>query len=301
MPDKIQKKILSPAKLNLNLRVLGKREDAYHEIASVMQRIDLFDQITITLDKGKGIHVITNDPRTGDMTDNLAYRAAKILLKHVDKYIGVTIFIKKNIPIGSGLGGGSSNAASVLKELNELLHLGLNTEDLMGIGLLIGSDVPFFLFDKGHCLARGRGERLTEIGPLPEWYYVLICPDLIVSTRWAYDNLRLTKGDIHIKKSSSLKGEIWYHNQSLLKKRDWIRDIGLDEFFINDLKRVVETRYPEIKKLCDALIQEGAQFASMTGSGPCVFGVFTEREEAYAAKSRLASVYGEGVFLARPI
>lgn len=264
-------KALSPAKVNLFLKVLGKRHDGYHEILSLMQPVSLYDEVEVSVSEGCGIEVVTDSPEAPGGRENLAYRAAALFLERAGSCKRVSIIIKKRIPVGAGLGGGSSNAASVIMALDGLLETGFSDRELMDMGSRLGSDVPFF-FLKGPALARGRGEVL-ERATLPELYYVLINPGFNVPTAWVYSSLRLTK-----------KSE----NNILLYSCEVFADRGkLKDALANDLEAVTVERYPEISALKESLAEAGASGALMSGSGPTVFGVFHSREDAMRAYGAL--------------
>ena len=178
----------SPAKINLGLRVLGKRDDGYHEIETIMQMIELSDTIVIKK-RDRGIRVSCSDRKLCGKS-NLAYAAALMIKKEGGVRAGADIRVEKKIPVGSGLGGGSSNAAFVLSALNKLWELGYQRERLMEMAGCLGSDVPFFL-DGPLALAKGRGEILIPLGNPGKFYIVLVIPSLSISTEWAYKNLNL--------------------------------------------------------------------------------------------------------------
>lgn len=261
-------RLKSPAKINLNLEVLRKREDGYHEIQTVLQKISLYDILNFSLENGDGIFIETDHPSLPRGKDNLVYKAARSIFNRFGFHGGVRIRIEKRIPIGSGLGGGSSNAASTLKALNKLLGLGLSNEILMEIGSEIGADVPFFLFE-GPAIGLGIGDRLKKI-EIPQLWYILIYPNFEISTRWAYKNFLLTKRQFHLKLHTFFKNI--YDVSSILK---------------NDLEKVVSKRYPEIEMMKKALLEAGALGASMTGSGPTVFGIFENEWKTKEAFKRL--------------
>lgn len=266
-------KVLAPAKVNLFLRVLGKRPDGYHEILSLMQPVSLYDEIEISVSDGDGIEVASDSPDAPGGSENLAYRAASLFLERAGLRKRVSISVKKRIPVGAGLGGGSSDAASVIMALNGLSGSGLPDREIMEMGAGLGSDVPFF-FLKGPALARGRGEVLERVS-LPPLYYVLINPGFHVPTAWVYSSLRLTK-----------KGE----NNILLYSSEVFADReGLKKALSNDLEAVTIGRYPEISALKEKLAGAGASGALMSGSGPTVFGVFHSREDAVRAYRTLES------------
>ncbi|MFH2013318.1 MAG: 4-(cytidine 5'-diphospho)-2-C-methyl-D-erythritol kinase [Pseudomonadota bacterium] len=264
--------LISPAKVNLRLDVLGKRNDGYHEIRTLMQRIDICDELEISL-RRRGIDVLSDSRDIPQDIENIAYRAAKSILDRFNIDVGVRIFIKKKIPIAAGLGGGSSNAATTLIGLNRLLKLGLTREELIKMGVLLGADVPFFLFEKS-ALATGIGDKLQSIElPSPIWM-VLVKPKIQVSTSWAYKNLNLNIG--------LTKKE---NNISMLPSVAQLSDVV--NFLHNDLEGVTAKRYPEIQRIKEELIDKGAEGALMSGSGPSVFGIFSNKERAKKALEQL--------------
>lgn len=262
-----QRTIRSPAKINLLLRVLRKRDDGYHDIISVIQPISLYDEISIEVRSGEGVRIGCNWSEVPTDGSNLAYRAAAVFLKTVGLKRAVKIEIIKKIPVGAGLGGGSSNAAAVLIGLNDMLKAGVTQKRLMDIGVELGSDVPLFML-RGPVVATGRGEVLRRI-ELPKYQYLLINPGFSVSTAWAYANLDLTK-----------KGE----DNNLLYSEESFRALDrLPECLVNDLESVTATKYPDIPRLKRRLIELGASGALMSGSGPTVFGVYNSHVEAAKA------------------
>ncbi|MDY6853416.1 MAG: 4-(cytidine 5'-diphospho)-2-C-methyl-D-erythritol kinase [Thermodesulfobacteriota bacterium] len=264
-------RLVSPAKVNLRLDVLYKRDDGYHEIRTILQRISLCDEVEISLKKG-GIDISSEGIECPQYTDNIAYHAAKMILDRLKGDTGVRILIKKKIPIASGLGGGSSNAAATLIGMNRILKLGLTKRELMDMGTQLGADVPFFICQKP-SLATGIGDRLkTIVLPSPMWM-VLVNPKIRVSTAWAYEslNIGLTK-----KKN----------NISMLTPFIGISDVV--DFLYNDLEAVTIKRFPEVQKIKEELIDKGAAGALMSGSGPTVFGIFFHREMAEKAFHRLS-------------
>jgi 4-diphosphocytidyl-2-C-methyl-D-erythritol kinase len=257
----------SPAKINLCLSVLGRRPDGYHDVEMLMQMVGLFDEVTVSLG-GPGISVTCDSHAVPSGEENIAWKAAKAMLRFSGKDVGLVIKIKKNIPVAAGLGGGSGNAAAVLAALNRLVGIGLDRDRLAEIGAGIGMDVPFFFFGPT-ALAQGRGEILTELPPLPPIPILLVNPGVETSTAWVYKNLnlRLTKkGDCN--KIARLN----------------LRNIasGLH----NDLESVTSALHPVINRIKDALLDQGAVGALMSGSGPTVFGIFeTEAACRVAADS----------------
>jgi 4-diphosphocytidyl-2-C-methyl-D-erythritol kinase len=276
----------SPAKVNLRLEILKKREDGYHELKTILQKISLHDSLYFSLKQGRGISITTDHPGLPVGKSNLIYRAVQSVLEKSDYRGGVHIKIEKRIPLGAGLGGGSSNAATTLKALNQLLKTELPKRNLMSMGLKIGADIPFF-FSEGNAIASGIGERLKKID-LPVFWYVLIYPNFEVSTRWAYQNFTgLTRRQfrINIHKLLKIPNEIY-------------------RLLWNDLEEVVSKEYPQIGVMKKILYSAGALGTLMTGSGPTVFGVFPEEggaSEAYHKVKRMVRAKGWIVFIARSI
>jgi 4-diphosphocytidyl-2-C-methyl-D-erythritol kinase len=266
----------SPAKVNLGLEILKKREDGYHELRTILQKISLYDTLHFSLEKEKGISITSDHPALPIGKRNLIHQAVQSILKRSCYKGGVRIKIEKRIPLGAGLGGGSSNAATTLKALNQLLNMDLSMKELMGIGAEIGADVPFFFF-KGAAIGLGIGERLKKI-ELPALWYVLIYPNFEVSTRWAYQSFVLTKKPFHLKLQTFPR-----------------TPKGISRILQNDLEEVVSKKYPQIGVMKQIICSVGALGASMTGSGPTVFGIFQGEGNALQAYKRLKKmVKGEG-------
>jgi len=261
----------SPAKINLRLEILKKRENGYHELRTILQKISLYDHLQFSLQKGRGISIKTDHPDFPSGKRNLVYQAVQSMLKRTEHKGGVLVEIEKRIPLGAGLGGGSSNAATALKAMNQLLEANLTRRELMAIGREIGADVPFFIFE-GAAIASGIGERLRRI-ELPRLWYVLIYPNFEVSTRWAYQNFVLTRRHFR------------FSLHKLIKVQNDIFPL-----LRNDLEEVVSKEYPEINVMEKMLCSAGASGTLMTGSGPTVFGLFSEEggaSEAYEKVKRM--------------
>jgi 4-diphosphocytidyl-2-C-methyl-D-erythritol kinase len=256
----------APAKVNYRLDVLRRRADGYHDLRMVMQRIDLCDEVRVTLSSRPGIRVACGAEHVPDGEGNIAWRAADAILRATGTSAGLDIAIRKEIPVAAGLGGGSSDAAAVLLSINELLGLGLDDEKLMEIGVTIGADVPFFIFRRT-ALAEGIGEQLAPLDNLPYPWLLLINPRIPVSTAWVYQNLTLTSraDDYKLPKFCGSVDE-------------------LCAFLSNDLERVTIGRYPVIQEIKEKFRAAGACGVLMSGSGPTVFGVFRDREGAVAAE-----------------
>lgn len=274
-------KIYSPAKINLFLKITGKRPDGYHDLITLMCCIDLYDTISIAFN-AKKISVICNNPKVPEDKTNLAHSAAILFLKSLNKQECVEICINKNIPVGAGLGGGSSNAASVLLGLNHYYGSPFSQEELMSMGQSIGADVPFFIFKKP-AIASGIGENLEAYEGLTPYKILLIYPGFSVSTTKVYNNFNL--GLTKIKKK---------HNFHLSKNQEF----NIEYHLYNDLEKVTASWYPDIIAVKEALLRHGARGALMTGSGPTIFGLFSNTEKAQSANYSLSKNKKWQLFLA---
>ena len=286
----------SPAKVNLRLEILRKREDGYHELKTIFQKISLNDTLHFSLKKSKGISITTNHPDLPLGKTNLVYRAAHSILRKSNYKGGVAIQVEKRIPLGAGLGGGSSNAATTLKALNQLLETNLSRNELMELGLEIGADVPFFLL-KGAALGLGIGERLKKIIVSDLWF-VLIYPNLEVSTKWAYQNFdkSLSEPTQSRLQPSSRKAQRLANQRFHINLDKFLKTPeGVSQILFNHLEAVVSKEYPQIDVMKKMLFAAGAVGALMTGSGPTVFGLFPGERvatKAYEKIERLASRRG---------
>ena len=259
--------IKAMAKVNLGLDVLRRRENGYHDVKMIMQTVNIYDTLTLSK-KGDAQIVITTN--TGELPlneDNLIYKAAKLLFERTGKEAGVSIHLDKQIPIAAGMAGGSTDAAATLLGLNELYDLGLNKEELAEIGVKIGADVPYCIYG-GTCLSEGIGEVLTKLPDTPDCYVVVAKPGIGVSTKYVYENLHIET----VKDHPDIDGMI-----------EAIREGSLDGV-VKKMENVLETvtikRYPEIETMKNCLLENGAENALMSGSGPTVFGIFKEENIA---------------------
>lgn len=260
-----------PAKINLWLEVIRKREDGYHDISSLMLPVSVFDHVSIEVRPGGGrIAIACDEPEIPSDERNLAWRAADLYMRSSGKKAGVDIRIEKHIPWGAGLGGGSSDAAGVLVALNSFFENAVPSDELARLALSIGADVPFFLHSRP-ALATGVGEKLEFAQVRANYPLVLIKPPVILATGWVYQSLALTKSAAQIS-IDRLSVDPWQ----------------LSGVIENDLEPVSAGRYPVIGRLKQWLIDQGALGASMSGSGPTVFGIFrtgqTARDAAVMAR-----------------
>lgn len=262
------------AKINLGLDVVKRRPDGYHEINMIMQTIDLFDTLTIQAEKGTGtITVTTNLSYLPTNENNLVYKAAKAMLEKFPVPYDISIDLQKVIPVAAGMAGGSSDAAAVLKTYNELFDLQLSTQELMDIGVTLGADIPYCILG-GTALSQGIGEILTPISSPPPCTLLLAKPPIHVSTKYVYENLNLAE----LKKHPDISGIVnAIHSQDLLKLADKLENV---------LESVTIKRFPVIASIKNQMLSNGAISALMSGSGPTVFGLFTDKEKAiYAGES----------------
>lgn len=260
---------ISPAKVNLHLRVLRRREDGYHDILSLMQRVSLCDEMTFEPRAGR-IVVRCPDSALPEDEGNIVYRAAAAFHARTGVLPGIEITIRKRIPIAAGLGGGSSNAATTLMTLNEMSGTPLTHEELMRMGAGLGADVPFFIFGTA-AWASGIGDRLIEAASFPSLWFVLINPGFAVSTKMVYRelNLGLTNGPIN------------YSIPCFYTVNDVIGGLT------NDLEKVTLRHHPVLGHFKTLLLENGARGALMSGSGPTVFGIFADEESALLAEKNL--------------
>jgi 4-diphosphocytidyl-2-C-methyl-D-erythritol kinase len=281
--------LLSPAKINLTLEVLGVMPDGYHEIRSLIQPVDIFDEVRIELTDEIGIEVSSSGIDIPAGKDNLAWKAADMFIEECRLDKGVIISINKKIPLGSGLGGGSSNAAAVLTGLYRITNA-LQEEKLFVIAPRLGADVTIFLRTVT-SLAEGIGEKVTIVKDFPLLYYVILCPNLHVSTVDVYRKWDdLNKGKQEIKALSNI-------NETIERFKE-----GTGEFpLCNDLEHPAFELHPEIKSYKQILQSLGSKNVLMTGSGSAVFATFWDELEAYEIYEYLKTSPTFQVFFARGI
>lgn len=249
----------SPSKINIGLYVTEKRDDGYHNIQTIFYPIKLSDTIRIT--KASSNSFTSNDLELQQHSSNLIIRAKQVIEAEIGYNLSCDIHLQKNIPIGAGLGGGSSNAATTLILLNELFNLKLSEETLKRLSINLGSDVPFFL-NSVPSMGTSRGEKLTPINIRIDDPLVLINPGINVSTKWAYENI------VPDKKHSILK---------IVENKSFNEYLNL---LSNDFEIPVFKKYPVIKEIKDLLLSKGAYYAAMSGSGSTVFGIFSDLAKA---------------------
>lgn len=277
------------AKINLGLDVLRKREDGYHDVCMIMQSLDLHDTITMRKSFSGKISIRTNLSFLPHDRGNLVYKAAALFLDAIKMKDGLDITLEKHIPVAAGLAGGSSDAAATLKGLNEMYQAGLTTQELMKLGVKIGADVPYCIM-LGTALSEGIGEILTPLAPIPDCFILLVKPDISVSTKYVYENLRLSEPVIH----PDIKAM-----RSALEESDLNT---LAKHMDNILQTVTIRDYPVITKIKEKMSELESMVSLMSGSGPTVFGIY--KEEVAAKKAYDFFIhhpeYGKQVFLTKP-
>ena len=275
------------AKINLGLKILGKRSDGYHDILSVVQGIDLAD--TLHFKSAQHSSMTCTDPDVPCNGDNLVLQALALFSQRAPiSCQPLAVHLEKRIPVGAGLGGGSADAAATLRALNALHGHPFDAEGLRVLAAELGSDIPF-LIEGGTAVMRGRGEVLRPLDWLGDIYYVLVYPDVAVSTAWAYGHVDLTLTDQNPYTTfvNSLSGgciDCW----------------ELTEVLENDFLPVVESAYPIVATLRSHLEQAGACVTSMSGSGSTVYGLFDDRNAALKAEKKLRA-RGHRSFFCQPL
>ncbi|MDP6775908.1 MAG: 4-(cytidine 5'-diphospho)-2-C-methyl-D-erythritol kinase [Candidatus Latescibacteria bacterium] len=276
------------AKINLGLKVLDRRPDGYHNILSVLQTVDLFDTLRFETLAAGSIEIACADPQIPSGSENLIHRAVEVLRSATGVRGGVRVTLEKRIPVGAGLGGGSSDAAATLRALNQAWSLSLSPGDLHALAGKLGSDVFFFL-RPGTAIVTGRGEQIRYISWSKEVFYLLVDPGFEVSTEWAYRNLRigLTERSAYISFISSTEGSE-------------IDSSGLFACLENDFATLLIEAYPEVERIRSALDGYGPLATSVSGSGSTIYAAFDKAEGAMAAEAGLREL-GHPVVLCRPV
>lgn len=265
------------AKINLALDVVGKRSDGYHDVRMVMQMTGMYDRLTLQADSGRpGIRLTTNLRYIPVDENNLAVKAAALLMNEAGVTDGLSIHLNKFIPVAAGLAGGSSDAAMTMVGVNRLFHLGLSTGELMERGRQIGADVPFCIL-RGTALSEGIGEILTPLKPMPKAHILLCKPNVSVSTKDVYTRIDETENLTH----PDIDGMV-----AAIEAGD-LEAITDPACMINVLEAVTGARYPVIGEIEKTMKEEGALGAIMSGSGSTVFGIFRDIDKADQCRKRL--------------
>ncbi len=271
--------IKCPAKVNLSLDVVNRREDGYHNLEMIMHTIKLYDTLSITCEESSScqisissnLHYVPNDER------NLCFKAARLFFDETGLNAKVHIDAKKKIPVGAGLGGGSSDAAGTLTALNKIFGFPIEEDRLITLSKSIGADVPFFI--RGGCmLAKGIGEVLSPLPLLKDVTFLIAKPDFGISTPWVYKNLVLSSSTHHPDTQSVIEAIKENNIEKLAKSAG------------NVLETVTSEKYPDIEKYKSIMKRCGAVYSLMSGSGSAVFGVFSDSEKAKTAYTKFKGI-----------
>lgn len=255
------------AKINIGLDVLRRRPDGYHEVKMIMQTVDIYDDLILERTSEPGIHLQTDHEELPTNTDNLICRAAALMMEEKGIREGVKVILTKRIPIAAGMAGGSSDAAAALRGLNALFDMGCSVEELQRLGVKLGADIPYCIVG-GTMLSEGIGEILTPLPAPPDAHLVVAKPDINVSTAFVYGNLHVERLQDH----PDIEGMAQALSEGSLQ--------GICDRMGNVLETVTVPAYPVIEKIKDLMREMGAHNALMSGSGPTVFGIFTDKKQA---------------------
>lgn len=257
------------AKINVGLRITGQRDDGYHSIKTLYQTVNIYDEVKLNLKDEQGVTFNWQGEKVPDGDDNICSKAATSFFEFIGEEKGVNIELEKTLPVGSGLGGGSSDAACVIRGLNKLLDTKLSIKNMEDIASELGADIPFFI--RGGCqYAEGIGDELSPGELSEEWVLLLIVPDIHIDTSWAYEGihpLSLTRNINDVNLAS------FPHNGDAKNRK----------MFRNDFEPLVFSKYPEIGDIKKSLLKSEAEFASLSGSGSAVFGFYETTEKAEKA------------------
>ena len=263
----------SPAKINLGLNVIRKRDDGYHDLETIFIPLLLSDKITFS--KSNEFSFQTDSELLNQLKDNLILKAIRLLEDFAERKFVLDIFVEKVIPIGGGLGGGSSNAATTLKTVNKMFHLGLSYQELSKLALELGSDVPYFL-NPVPSYAESRGELLYPLNIEIPYPILIVNPRIKIDTSWAFARIKPLKPIMNLRK--------------LLE--DGITDFDkLKNNITNDFEEVVFKEFPLLKQIKEELYNQGAEFALMSGTGSTVYGIFSNLQKAFWAEESFKQKY----------
>lgn len=270
------------AKINLGLDVCRKLENGYHEVKMVMQMVDIYDELEFKKSITPDI-ILSVDSRNelGDISNNLIFRAAKLMKEYFGIKDGIEIRLKKNIPVAAGMAGGSTDAAATMLAMNELFELGQTKEKLMELGVRLGADVPYCILG-GTALAEGIGEKLTPLPAPPNAYILVVKPPIMVPTKWVYETLRANELVTH----PDIDGMV-----DAIKQGDLL---GITSRMENVMETVTEKEYTIITRIKDDMMEQGALNAMMSGSGPSIFGIYESKEQADKAAKHIEEMLKMG-------
>ncbi len=265
------------AKINVGLRITGQRDDGYHSIKTLYQTVNIYDEVKLNLKDEQGVTFNWQGEKVPDGDDNICSKAANSFFEFIGEEKGVNIELEKTLPVGSGLGGGSSDAACVIRGLNELIDTKLSLKNMEDIASELGADIPFFI--RGGCqYAEGIGDELSPGELSEEWVLLLVVPDIHIDTSWAYQGihpLSLTRNINDVNLAS------FPHNGDAKNRK----------MFRNDFEPLVFSKYPEIGEIKKSLLKSEAEFASLSGSGSAVYGLYETTEMAEKAMKLVSREY----------
>jgi|WetSurMetagenome_2_1015567.scaffolds.fasta_scaffold07174_4 4-diphosphocytidyl-2-C-methyl-D-erythritol kinase len=263
--------IKANAKINLGLKIINKRDDGFHNLETIFYPVKLYDEISIKIFSSKrntnSVIIKTNNKVIPTDRTNICFKIIESFFRtfSIKEFFVINIFIDKKIPVGGGLGGGSSDAAAVLKHLIKYFNINISErkKEILSIALSVGSDVPFFMIQKP-CFAQGRGEIISKLDnfKLDNYQILLVNPNLHVSTKWAFENLNFQPEVI---------------KESKIKQVEKFDSVTL-KLLENDFEKIIFEKYPELEKIKDELVGFGAEFSSMSGSGSTMYGLFNNSE-----------------------
>ena len=275
-------------KVNLGLDVIRRRKDGYHEVRMIMQTVQLYDKITMEERRQKGITLETNLSFLPVNENNIAYKAARMLMEEFHIWGGLNIKIEKHIPVAAGMAGGSTDGAAVLYGVNRMYQLGLTKRQLMERGVRLGADVPYCIM-RGTVLSEGIGEILTPVAAMPDCHILVAKPPTSVSTKYVYEHLKLDSVERH----PDIDGMVEALEAGSLK--------GVSDRMENVLETVTIPEHPEIEQIKEVMCSEGALNAMMSGSGPTVFGIFEDKKQGLKARDILRNgTLAKQVYLVKP-
>ncbi len=278
--DAASVRVAAPGKINLFLRLLAKEASGYHQLETLYSAVDFCDELVLRRTE-RGVSVEVVGPSAGPEDENLAYRAADALLDAAEFTMGVHVRLRKNIPVGAGLGGGSSDAGGTLRALNTLLGEPFSASALLQIAGRLGADVPFFASGAGAALAWGRGERLLPLLDVPRLTVLLALPSLHIATSEAYEYVSVPERGLPTTLALDALGQ----------------PEALAALAENDFETSVFERHPELGKLREAVQEAGALTARLSGSGAALFGLFNDREAAEGASASLSASWADVRFV----
>lgn len=290
--------LIAPAKINLYLEILGDRSDGYHELAMILQSIELADKIDLRANGTDAIRIHCDHPQVPQNESNLAYRAVRLMAEQFPKVFakfgGVDITINKQIPVAAGLAGGSTDAAAVLVGVDIMWQLGLAQPDLQDLAAQLGSDVPFCLAG-GTALATGRGEQLSSLPALDSLYVVLAKdPNLMISTAWAYQAYRAEFGHSYVRDTQSLESRAHRVHSGPMVHAIYNKDgTQIGQLLHNDLEKVVLPTTPQVSRLREAFQSSGVLGTMMSGSGPTVFALCESEAHAWEIQQKMRAMFPE--------